>query len=251
MSRFRRVAVLVVCLSACGGQGPRASPQEPGAKVWVGRYEEIEEYLRTAECVSLQVFPAKQGARCTLRLGGPVARLVWRSVPPGVHRGFWESYKSEIAAYEVDKLLKLDMVPPTVDRQLEGTPGAAQLWVEGIFPLKAEDSPAESHRAGWEKQLVQMSMFDNLIGNKDRNTMNVLRDAAWQLILIDQTRAFGPGTELPHRLTRIDHGLWNRLDSLTRDQLASTLRAWLDEKQIGAILERRERMRADMTLLSK
>ena len=36
-----------------------------------------------------------------------------------------------------------------------------------------------------------MTMFDNLIGNRDRNRRNMLRDTAWNLILIDQTRAFG------------------------------------------------------------
>ena len=46
--------------------------------------------------------------------------MAWRSLPPGVYRGFRESYKAEIAAYELDKLLKMDMVPPSVERQLEG-----------------------------------------------------------------------------------------------------------------------------------
>ena len=56
--------------------------------------------------------------------------MAWRPLPPGLDRGFWQSYKSEIAAYELDKLLKMDMVPPTVERQLHGANGAAQLWVE-------------------------------------------------------------------------------------------------------------------------
>ena len=34
--------------------------------------------------------------------------------------GYWESYKSEIAAYELDKLLGLDMIPPTVERRVQG-----------------------------------------------------------------------------------------------------------------------------------
>jgi hypothetical protein len=251
MTRFRRVAVLLVCLSAGWGQGPPASTQEPGAKIWVGRYQEIEEYLRTAECVSMEVFAPNRAARCTLRLGGPVARIAWRPVPPGLHRGFWESYKSEIAAYQVDKLLKMDMVPPTVERQLQGTTGAAQLWVENIVGVKAGDSPGEPNRTDWEIQVTRMSMFDNLIGNKDRNWGNTLRDAAWHLILIDHTRAFGAGTELPRRLSRIDGAFWTRIESLTRNQLDAALGAWLDEKQIAAILDRRERMRADLKVLER
>ena len=51
----------------------------------------------------------------------------------GINRGFWESYKADIAAYEIDKLLKMDMVPPSVERQIQGITGAAQLWVENII----------------------------------------------------------------------------------------------------------------------
>ena len=79
----------------------------------------------------------------------------------------------------------------------------------------------------------------------------MLRDATWNLILLDHSRAFGAGTELPHKLSRIDEDCWARMESLTRDQLDAALRAWLDENEIGAILDRRERMRADIKSLPK
>ncbi len=45
MIRLRRVALLLVCLPAfLGCQGPPALTQGLGAKIWVGRYQEIEEY---------------------------------------------------------------------------------------------------------------------------------------------------------------------------------------------------------------
>ena len=44
-----------------------------------------------------------------------------------------------------------------------------------------------------------MTMFDNLIGNRDRNRGNMLRDAEWNVILLDHSRAFGVGSELPYR----------------------------------------------------
>ena len=114
-----------ICLPAfLGCQGQPACTQGLGAKIWVGRYQEIEEYLRTAECVSMEVLLLANVMRCTLRPGGPVARMAWRALPPGVHRGFCESYRAEIAAYELDKLLKMDMVPPSVERQIQGNKGA-------------------------------------------------------------------------------------------------------------------------------
>ena len=128
MVRLRRVPVLVACLVILlDSQGQMAATQGLTAKIWVGRNQEIEEYLRTAECVSMEELGKNRAARCTFRPGGPVARMAWRSLPPGTYRGFWESYKAEIAAYELDKLLRMDMVPPAVERQLQGNNGAAQL----------------------------------------------------------------------------------------------------------------------------
>ena len=136
----RRLASLLVCLTVLLGLAPPSSgqpastaPQGLGAKIWVGRYQEIEEYLRTAECVSMQMLGSGAGVmRCTLRPGGLVARMAWRSGPPGIYRGFWESYKAEIAAYELDKLLKMNMLPPTVEREFQGNKGSGVLWVENI-----------------------------------------------------------------------------------------------------------------------
>jgi hypothetical protein len=251
MIRFWRIAVLLACLPVFWGQGPPAANGERGAKIWVGRYQEIEEYLRTAECVSILWGPDRSKARCTLTPGGPIARMAWKSPPDGVYRGFRESYKTEIAAYELDKLLKMDMVPPSVERQLQGIKGTGQQWVENALPVKADEPPDQPHRADWETQLVRKAMFDNLIGNRDRNWGNMLRDAAWNVILIDHSRAFGASTELTNKLSRIDEAFWARIESLTRSQLDGVLREWLDENQIGAILDRREKMRAEIRLLPR
>ena len=206
-----------------GLPGTAGLTQGLGAKIWVGRYQEIEEYLRTAECVSMEVFASQQSTRCTLRPGGPVARMAWRALPPGVHRGFTESYRGEIAAYELDKLLKMDMVPPSVERQIQGNKGAAQLWVEHVVDAMDPRATAQTEKAHWEDQLVRMTMFDTLIGNRDRNLRNMLRDRGWNL---DSARSF---TKLHrrhrarHKLNRIDEGFWATIESLTRSQLDAAL----------------------------
>jgi hypothetical protein len=220
-----------------------------GSKIWVGRYQEMEEYLRTAECVQIQAFTSKPSldgrpalARCVLRAGGPVARMAWLSLPPGVYRGFRESYKFNIAAYELDKLLNLDMVPPAVERELQSRKGSATLWVEDVQDLTT-GAPGESERKRWEQQIAMMLAFDSLIGNSDRNRSNMLRDNKWNLILIDHTRAFATSTELQPDLTRVDKELWGRIEGLTRKQLDATLGPWLEAGQIAALLERRDKMR--------
>jgi hypothetical protein len=250
MIRLRGVAVVLICLSAvvwC--QGQPAFTQGHGSKIWVGRNQEIEEYLRTAECVSMEVFAPL--TRCTLRPGGPFARMAWRALPPGVHRGFSQSYRADIAAYELDKLLRMDMVPPSVERQLQGNKGGAQLWVENVVDAMDPTQPLPAEKIHWEAQLVRMMMFDALIGSRDRNLRNMLRDRAWNLILLDHSRSFTAGTELPQKLTWVDESFWTKIESLTLDELNRTLSPWVDESQIKAILDRRDKMRSEIRSLPK
>src|SRR5262245_10632867 len=106
MQSTRRLVCAVMCLSTmCSLHSLRAAQSAPNAsndtnaKIWVGRYQEIEDYLRTAECVSLEKLGSDTSSqRCVLPQGGPVARLAWLALPPGVYRGFFTSYKTQIAA---------------------------------------------------------------------------------------------------------------------------------------------------------
>jgi hypothetical protein len=249
MKQFQAVAVILLCLSCEMGHSQPASLPDVGSKIWIGRHLEMEEYLRTADCDRIQVFKPSYLARCTFKPGGPIHSMAWRA--PGLNRGFHEGYKTEIAAYELDKLVKMDMVPPTVERRLQGNDGAAQLWVENIVDATGDVSPVEPYRTVWQYQIVVMTMFDNLIGNRDRNRATMLRDPAWNLILIDHSRAFGTDPKLAQKMYRVDEKFWAKIESLTRNQLDAVLASLLDERQIAAILERRDRMKAEIKSLRK
>ena len=161
-----------------------------------------------------------------------VSRLAWKSFPPISYRGFRESHQAEIAAYELDKLLKLDMVPPTVERKLEGHIGAATFWVENAAGLTKGKNDAPD-AARWGKQLARVAMFDSLIGNGARNLGNTLRDPVWNLILLDHSRRSGAGDEPLADLSRIDKELWGRIEALTRPQLDAALSPWLEQTRLG------------------
>ena len=252
MMSCRRLVGVMLCLSGlqCAAQSTPSLAQGTSSKIWVGRYHEIEEYLRTAECLTLERLGSDTSSRrCVLRPGGPVARMAWLLLPPGIYRGFFTSYKTQIAAYELDKMLKMDMLPPTVERQLQGSTGAATLWVEHVDTWKGDAPPPEINRAQWARQVARIAMFDAFIGNQDRNQANVLRDDAWNLILLDHTRAFGPVTEISHPLTRIDKDFWDRILALTRKELDAKLRPWLDDDQIASMMGRRERMKGEIDRL--
>jgi hypothetical protein len=250
MAKPLSVATLPVCLLAFVSLAPPSRTslaQETGARTWIGHYREVEEYLRTAECVSLEgmSWSVPGAKRCVLRPGGPVARLLFKPLIPGeILRGFRQRYKAEIAAYELDKLLKLEMLPPAVERELQGYKGSATLWVEKLEPSSSGPPPNSPERTVWEKQLTRMLMFDGLIGNTSRNQGNTMRDSSWHLVLLDHGGAFSSGTDLPPGLTQIDRDLWARIEKLTRKELDAALGPWLDEGEIAAILARREKMRA-------
>jgi hypothetical protein len=232
------------------GQPSAASAQTQApvsARTWLDQRQAIEEYLRTAEIVSMKEIPVgvTRPTRCQFAPGGLVAEMAWKPIPPGRPSGFWESYKSEIAAYELDKLLGLDMVPPTVEKRVKGDLGAAVMWVSPTKNFKelggAPTAPA-NHLARWNRQLSRAKMFDNLIANIDPNLGNWLVDPAWNLILIDHTRAFTTTKDLFHKMQRIDAELWEKMQLLTEARLQEVLGPWVGQREIRTIIERRDKM---------
>jgi len=158
---------------------------------WLGQEQRIEEHLKHAGIASMKDIGTgvTRPRRAYLTPSEPVESVAWKVLPPGRRGGFWESYKSEIAAYELDRLLNMHMVPPTVERRIADETGAAVMWVKGVKSVKELGGKVPSGPE-WGKPLRQMMMFDNLIRNIDRNAGNILVGRPGDLILIDHSRAF-------------------------------------------------------------
>jgi hypothetical protein len=237
---------------------PAGQPEPENAKTWIGRAAEIEDYLRTAKVVKLEQIPVgvTSPRRAYLEPGGPVDSLAFKALPPGRRGGFWESYKSEIAAYEIDKLLGLDMVPPTVEKRVEGELGAASMWATPTKTFKqlggrGVPTPPPTFLAKFNLALTRAKMFDDLIGNLDPNLGNWLADPSWNVILVDHSRCFGRDTRLYHTLIRVDAGLWEKMQALTEERLETAVGRWVGEDEIRALLERRGRMASEIDELVK
>ena len=218
------------------------------ANTWVGHEAEFEEFLKTAEILGLEDIPVgvTNPKSANLAPGGPIDRFAWKAIPPGIQRGYYESYKAEIAAYELDKLLGLGMVPVTVERRVRGDLGAAVMWLNSTQSFKdlgGVPTPPTRQIGYWTIQLIRAKMFDTLIYNQDPNEGNWLVDPAWNLMLIDHSRSFTPDNDMAHEdMTRVDRYLWERMQQLDEPVLTAVLGEWLSDREISAILDRRDRM---------
>lgn len=221
-----------------------APPTAGSAKIWAGRHAEFEADIRAAEIDHFEDVPlgVTHPRRAFLKPGGLVASVAWKALPSSRRNGYRESYKSEIAAYELDKLLGLLMVPVAVEKRWKGETAAAILWVAPVHQWKEVQALAKPER--WNLEVIRMKMFDNLAGNRDRNAGNLLVDDEWHLFLIDHSRAFTNDKALVVKMTRIDRRLWDRMLALDEPTLVTALGAWIDRDAIRAMLARRDRMKA-------
>jgi hypothetical protein len=111
------VSALVAAHAAAQEPPPAApaaaaeAPAAVGTKTWIGRQAEVENSLRTApieRSADLAVGVTKS-SRVFFTPGGPVGSATAKHLPMGRRGGFWEAHQSEIAAYELDRLLGFDI----------------------------------------------------------------------------------------------------------------------------------------------
>lgn len=235
---------------------PVTPPREVGVRPAGLDDDALEAWMAQADVVGVEELDAgiTEPQRVTLRKDGVELHAVLKrlSTDFGVNRrralDYSDRFEFEVAAYRLDRLLGLDMVPVTIPRTIHGRPGILQFWIEDSINLR-QMIEQQLTPEGWcaaSDQYNLMNVFDVLIHNTDRTRENALFTRDWMLVLIDHSRAFATYRGNPRLLyleqPRLTHALAARLRALDRATLEGALRPWLQRQQIEAILKRRDRL---------
>ena len=163
----------------------------------------------------------------------------------GTEFNFRDTYVHNMAAYKLDQLLGLNMIPVTVVRKFKGSNASYTWWVDDVLMMeldrhKRKMEPPDSE--AWNRQMHVVRLFDQLIYNMDRNLGNLLIDKAWRLWMIDHTRAFRTFRELKdsRNLVRCDRKVLARLKELDDKTISSELESFLKPEELKGLLVRRD-----------
>lgn len=221
--------------------------------------ESAEDYLRSAKVRHLATLEVgvTRSQRAVLDHDGVERRATWKTIdefapmkdfhdsrPPEI--GFRDSYRSEIAAYELAKLLGLDLVPPTVERRIRGESGSLQLWIEGAVTYG--DWLRDTDRGlrvapSWHDQVATVRLLRQLTHDMDYpNVSNVLVDGEEKVWAIDFSRAFRTQARIlaEDELRRFSRSLLQRLRTLDAALVEQRLGRWLTGRQQESLLARRD-----------
>jgi hypothetical protein len=163
----------------------------------------------------------------------------------GSELNFRDSYKYNIAAYRIAKMLNLDMVPPSVERKVAGKTAAITWWVDNAMMTELDRHKSKQEapdKNSWNKQYVTVQIFDQLIFNVDRNLGNLVITKDWNIWMIDHTRAFRwhKSCSKLAMLKQVDRNLLENLKKLTRESLKEQVGRYLVPQEIEGVLARRD-----------
>jgi hypothetical protein len=242
------------------GEGELPVEAEPN-RIWDRPHgmsdAEIEAFLLSAEVVELETAGAGGHRRVTLEQDGRrlTATFNTRDTAPRVRDGRWprgadraDRYSHEIAAYRLDRLLGLNMVPVTVERILGEERGALRLWIEGSVSEQQRQAGEVRVRSDCPltTQFKLMNVFDVLTFNPDHDHGSMRYDPDGQLWLLDQSRAFGTTRDVPGMLRRsglkISPQMAEALAVVTAENAAS-LMPYLHPRQVEALVDRARQLR--------
>jgi hypothetical protein len=230
-----------------------------------------EEFMAAAEIVVSE--PLGTGVtkpwKLTLKKGDIEATGAWKNVDKKLSNGGRDSWKYEIAAYRLDKLIGLNMVPPAVEKKFRTKAGALSLWADSKYSLldimdKGIRIPASASMHVEDMGYIYR-IWCCLVANDDPTQENIKYTEDWRMILIDHSRAFRSdktyttrlvfgvdgikkyqSTGKPYLILRVPRALFERIKALDAASISQAVGPYLTDKEIQSIVARIKLIEAEM-----
>ena len=162
-------------------------------------------------------------------------------------RNFRDSWRFNVAAYRIDRLLDLGLVPVSVQRRYGIADAAFTWWLDDVLmdeEGRRKGGAMAPDVAAWEAQMRTIRFFDQLIDNVDRNQGNILITRSWKLWAIDHTRAFrhSKSPRQPEHVVVMTPALVEKMKALDFATLKREIGRYLADADIRNLLARRDAM---------
>ncbi len=158
-----------------------------------------------------------------------------------------KGFVPELAAYRLDRMLGLDMVPVTVLREIAGQQGTLQFVPAPTLSERERVADGKGRRAPCSlgRQRSAMYVYDALIHNPARTPLSMLYSPDnWQLMLVNHENSFSTKKDRPTYLNNIKLTIgdaWRTaLNELSDEKLRVNLGDVLDKRRLAALAKRRD-----------
>jgi hypothetical protein len=215
---------------------PRQVGRRPGAALIA---EEIESLLQSGETLTRSTDSFGRTLVGLRRADNTLDAEFVKRAGAGIYPG--------VAAYRLDRLLQLDMVPVAVRREIDGVDGTLQFapvhWIDEQQRAAAQSGGTAD--CALPDQWDAMLVFDILQGKESRSAESIRYDASsFQVMLVDNGDAFSTSGSKPARYKELPLKLgpaWKAaLAALTDEVLQENLGDVLDKRRIKALRQRRD-----------
>jgi hypothetical protein len=167
-----------------------------------------------------------------------------------------DSYRYELAAYALSLRLGLDLIPPVVEREIEGAKGSIQVFLEGAISESArirqglEPKDPEAFR----KSLDAVRIFGLLVGDGcDKPDDTLIDPWTWHVSRVDFSQAFPPSPDLGADcgITGDWSDIRGKLRKLDDGALGESMSPYLGKDEIAGLISRKARLIAFLDHLSR
>jgi hypothetical protein len=209
--------------------------------------EEVEYILSKAEIVGIkkEAVPGRTAAwKVDLDDGKSLRRAFFKTIDDPRPSPLPESYKYELAAYALDKLLGFNRIPPTIEREIDGFKGSLQIRIEhcmGLDEQQIKDASLPDPQA-LANALEEINVFENLVYSERKELDDILIQLdRWDIYRVDFSQAFLDTPDLipGQEINRCSKALFKSLQELSDNLIEVRLKPYINEEEISALLKRK------------